>query len=174
MVISNRDAAAILAEARKTIGRTEHVGKPPETGGFGNPAETADFLPPFEDRLERWKREANERAEARECERARSDLAVIERRVTDRVYACLQSQLAAMINDEHKHMVEMLLPELVAALKQSIADDVTIEIERAYKLAMAELRADLNALREALKKIAGDGAIIDLPPLPSWRNKPLN
>jgi hypothetical protein len=31
--------------------------------------------------------------------------------------------------------------------------------------AAADLRADLNALRQAVTKVAGDGAIIDLPPL---------
>jgi hypothetical protein len=36
------------------------------------------------------------------------------------------------------------------------------------------VRADLNALRQAVHKVAGDGAIIDLPPLPSMRGAKLN
>jgi hypothetical protein len=36
------------------------------------------------------------------------------------------------------------------------------------------VRADLNALREAVRKIMGTDAVIDLPPPPSMRGKPLN
>jgi hypothetical protein len=32
---------------------------------------------------------------------------------------------------------------------------------------MAATRADLNALRQAVHKVAGDGTVIDLPSLPS-------
>jgi hypothetical protein len=62
----------------------------------------------------------------------------------------------------------------IAALKRAIADDVTIEIERAYKLAMQEVRADLAALRDAVKQLIGDDTkLITLPPLRS-AGKPLN
>ena len=36
------------------------------------------------------------------------------------------------------------------------------------------MRADLNALGEAVRKTMGTDAAIDLPPLPSMRGKPLN
>jgi hypothetical protein len=42
----------------------------------------------------------------------------------------------------------------------------------AYKIVLIA-RPDTEALREAIKKVAGDSATIDLPPLPSLR-KPLN
>jgi phage terminase Nu1 subunit (DNA packaging protein) len=38
----------------------------------------------------------------------------------------------------------------------------------------ADIRTDLNALRESVKKLAGDGSVIDLPPLPSMRGAKLN
>jgi len=47
-------------------------------------------------------------------------------------------------------------------------------IERAYKLAMADVRADLNALRDAVKKVGVlTGKPIDLPAM-SLKHPPLN
>ena len=73
----------------------------------------------------------------------------------------------ALVDEEHRCLMEQLLPELVAQMRHVISDEICAEIERAYKLAMVDLRANLNALREAVKKV---GVLswepIDLPARP--------
>jgi hypothetical protein len=159
------DAEKIIGQARATLDRVRNIRSPAEP-----------TLPPPDDALTKWKRDAEQReaAAAAETERRRQreregDLAAIEQRVEQRIRATLDQTLAT---ERHYWMTE-LLPELVAALQQRIADDVSVEIERAYKLALADVRADLNALRQAVAKVAGtDDKVLHMPPLRSAR--PLN
>jgi hypothetical protein len=70
--------------------------------------------------------------------------------------------------------MKQILPELVTQMRRAISDGICAEIERAYKLALADLRADLNALRTAVEKVGiVSGEPIDLPAI-SIRHRKLN
>jgi hypothetical protein len=147
-----------MRQAREAIERTAYI----------NPNLEAS-LPPIEDRLERWKREANERAR----EKRENDYRAIERRITSDVLATVRTMIDAAISGARQDHIENFLPEFARQFRDQIDDYVCAEIERAYKLATAELRADLENLRQAIQKAYGaDGTIINLPPLRS--GKPLN
>jgi hypothetical protein len=168
MSYSDEEKQAILQQARETLARTEHVGRVAETS-----LSAVDKLPPLgEDALTKWRREANEREAELARERDHRDLEAIERRVTNNIMASVQLRIDAAIAGARQDHIESFLPELVSQLRQEIEDDVTIAIEKAYKVATAELRADLNALRETVRKVMGPDVVLDLPPLRS--GKPLN
>jgi hypothetical protein len=109
-----------------------------------------------------------EREEHRERE------AAIERRIEQQLRASLTASVQALVAEEHRYMMEQILPELVAEMRHAISDEICTEIERAYKLALIEVRADLNALRAAVAKLGGlSGEPIDLPAM-LLRHPPLN
>ena len=119
-------------------------------------------MPPLEDKLARWKREADEQMAHNERARRERDYQALETRVTERVLATMQG----LVNDEHDYLLKHFLPELLACLRHEISDEITSAIATAYERAFADVRADFDALRQAVKKLAGDeNAIIDLPPL---------
>jgi hypothetical protein len=164
--ISNRDAAAILQQARETLARTSTI----ETRQV---VDDHPILPPIEDRIAKWKREADEQTERKQAERERSNVEVIERRVEQRVRAALQGMIDQAIGAEREHLIDLFLPELVAAMRAEISGEITSAIERAYEKALGNVRADLNALRASIKRLGGDGTILDLPAL-SLRGPALN
>ena len=129
--------------------------------------------PPLEDKLARWKREGTEQMELEQQARRERDARALVRRIVGRV----RDEMAEMI-EQHKQDYLLsengLLPQVLVGLRHEISDEICNAIERAYAKAFADVRADLNALRQAVTKVAGDGAIIDLPPLPSMRGVKLN
>jgi hypothetical protein len=174
MSYTNDEKLEIMRRARETVERLEHLEKRADAAAahFENGA-TVPF-PPFEDRLAKWKREGEEQMERERAERQRRDLEVIERRVTSNVLANVQ----ALIDAEHTYLLEEFLPHMWAEM--TAENEASIKV--AYAEAIADLRADLAALRqavqrngEAIRKFTGagdDDKVIDLPTLRSM--KPLN
>lgn len=71
-----------------------------------------------------------------------------------------------MVEHERREHIEIFLPELLIGLREAISGEITSAIANAYERAFADLRADLNALHQAVKKFAGDDStVIDLPSL---------
>jgi len=86
--------------------------------------------------------------------------------LSDHDWRKLHASLTALVAEEHRCTMEQILPELVTEMRRPISDEICAEIERAYKLALADVRADLNALRDAVKKMGVlSGQPIDLPPM---------
>jgi hypothetical protein len=145
----------VLREARETLDRTATIVAREQ---------------PVEDAGLRWRRKNEQHELEREHERRKNEVKAIERRIEAQVRASLTETFKAIVDEEHKYMVEQLLPELINELKDAIADDVSAEIERAYRLAFADMRSDIQALRDAIRKALGTDAI-DLPAIP-LRSKP--
>jgi hypothetical protein len=124
---------------------------------------------------QRHRREISEQEAERERERRENDYRAIERRVTANVLAAVQGMIDNAIGTARADHVENFLPEFVSQFREELHDHVVNELERAYAKAMDDLRADLAALRQAVKKLAGDDStVIDLPPLASMRRAKLN
>ena len=166
---TDEEKAAILRRAREIPAQPPASERTGDVGASELPT-PSDYLPPFEDRTARWQREGDERMARQEQARRERDYAAIEARITTNVLATMQG----VVDAEHARMVEGLLPEVLFALRQEISDEICTAIESACAKAFADVRADLNALRQAVTKVADDGAIIDLPPLPSMRGVELN
>lgn len=137
---SDEDRAQILEAARAALEATDATLATPRP-------ELA--LPPAEDKLERWRREAREQEERSARERA------APRALTDWEAAQLQrNELAAMV-DEQKDFFLRLLAELTAEIRHEFDQKVAALADE-----LGQLRAD-RTLDRALAK----GDVADLPPL---------
>jgi hypothetical protein len=146
--------AAVLAAGRAAIADVE------ATTALDEPRPEI-VLPPVEDRIAKWKREADEAALARK--RAKADLAEEERQhVTDHEAQRLEPRLVAMVAEQRDFFLR-LLPEVVA------------ELQHRFEQKVAELRAEIGELRadrtldRALAKPDNLSEVIDLPALPLRR-----
>jgi hypothetical protein len=143
--------AAMIAESREMLKRlnderaSARTEVPPDDDPLAN-------LPPPEDRIARWKREANEqtaREEAAAAELKRQQqqteraykLAEVEARLEARLEQTIATRLAA----EREYLGE-LLPAVIVELRKEI------------QTAVGELRAEMN-VRSAHDK----GKVVDLP-----------
>jgi hypothetical protein len=71
-----------------------------------------------------------------------------------------REHFAGLVAAERDYMMQ-LLPELIAQMR----DEISVEIETAYKTAFGLLRDDLDALRRELRKLSGgpSGEVVELP-----------
>ena len=145
---TDEEKAAILAEARATIADIELE-------------LLARHRPPLETSLEGFQRRANERDAARERHKWRSAISGIERRVEAALVSTLTASFGAMVEAEHKYLVDQLLPELF----NTIADSVRDEIKETL---IAELRTDVAAIKKRL----GIEAVTDIPAIPLRQQRP--
>jgi hypothetical protein len=145
---------AILEQARATL----------EQG-----MDEAPYIPPSESQLEAWKRREEQQEAAREKVRKESEVAAIERRIQGQLQALLTDSFKGLVEAEHQYLMEQLLPELFAELRNAIADRVRLEIKTSYKTAVTELRNDVAALKVSLNKLTGNGDVIEHPSLKALR-----
>jgi hypothetical protein len=154
---SDEARAEILASARETIRRTEHI------------AAADPFTRNIPSAADRWRAEQSEKLADDERQKRKADLRIIERalerRVSMRVLGAVQTMINNSIGTARKEHVEQFLPELIAALRSEISEELCGAIEQAYKASHAELLDEVAALRRAVRKINGDDTVLDLPAL---------
>jgi regulator of protease activity HflC (stomatin/prohibitin superfamily) len=121
-------------------------------------------LPPTEDKMERWRREAAEaeerRARAKAEREAEERRARAERTLTETQAAQLEARLVGMINDT-REFVLTVVGEALGEYRIQLVD----EISASYEDAFAKMSATIEALRAELNLLnAADGkGPIDLP-----------
>jgi hypothetical protein len=143
---SPEDRAQIIEAARAAIEGADSV--------LAKPRPQAPW-PAVEDKLAKWKREADEQERRFAAERA------APRPLTDYEAAQLQRAELAGLVDAQKQLVFGVLAELVAELRHDFEQKVAALAEE-----LGQLRAD-RTLDRALAK----GEVIDLPALPLMRKQ---
>jgi hypothetical protein len=115
-------------------------------------------LPPTEDKMERWRREAAEAEERRA--RATAERARAERTLTENQAAQLEARLVGMIDDTREFVLTVVGEALGEYRNELIA-----EVSASYEDAFAKVSATIESLRAELKLLnTADGSgPIDLP-----------
>jgi hypothetical protein len=149
---TNEQRDELLRAARETLERTASI-----------------VARPIEDAGDRWRRKNEEHEREVEHERKKSEVKAIENRIAEELRASLTASFQSLIDAEHQYLIDQLLPELIAAERDAIADDISAAIERAYRVAFVDLRSDVAALRNAMHKALGP---IDVPAIPLRGPKP--
>lgn len=152
---SPEQKAAILAAGRQALADAEATLDKPRP-------ETAASWPPVEDKLAKWKREADEQAASLAAARAES--------LTEWEASRLERRLEQRLDDlvgEQKDLILEIVAGVVAELQDQFA-------ERLDKLAeeIGQLRAEQTIAKAYNKTTGGDvGDVIDLPSLPLMRKR---
>jgi hypothetical protein len=140
---THEDREQIRDAARQAIEDAEHTLDQPRP----------DFVPPVEveDRVAKWRREANEQAERFACARAEpSPLTEWEMAQAQR------DQLSGMVEEQKRFQLDVLA-------------EVIAEVRHEFNLKIAELNVELGQLRadltiaKALAKSESSGEVLDLP-----------
>jgi hypothetical protein len=73
--------------------------------------------------------------------------------VTATVMASVQGVVNSAISAEHARMVELLLPEVLGALRHEISDEICSAIETAYQKAFADVRGLVRLFEEPIVSV---------------------
>jgi hypothetical protein len=157
----DQQIAEARARSRETLAQSER-----ESYTF-----LRDDGPPVEDAGLAWRRDME--AAERERERTLAGMRRQERQQTiDHRMASIEARLEQKLNelleqrlaDERAYLRE-LLPAIIVELRKETGQEIASAIDRAYTEALADVRHDLEGLRQQLKKLGGgpEGEIIDLP-----------
>jgi hypothetical protein len=151
MVMSSKytdeERAAVLAAGRQAIADADAV--------LDKPRPDVQW-PPIEDRVAKWKREADEQAARFAAERREWTLTETE---AQRLEHRLVAQIGAGLGEQKAFLLEVLanvIAEIVAEFESKIAE-LSAEI--------GQLRAD-QTVHRALAKGEPGGDVVDLPQLP--------
>jgi hypothetical protein len=151
---SDQQRDEILAEARTTLARSLTRESERQKDSAAADASLVDHLPPVEDRVAKWKREADEQ-EARFAAERRSEQDRAERECAN----AADLRIAELEDD----VAELAKACAIAtdALEHELAHVTRENLE--LKAALAKTETKLAELELAL---VSTGAVIDLPPLP--------
>jgi hypothetical protein len=155
---TDEDRVRILAESRAALERTAAVKQDLERR-LANPPIIREW------HNDVVRKEITE-AEAKRKQRA-FDSAAMQHSIERNLVAWVRGIVDQAIADERERMIEQLLPEVVVQLREEFKAEAKAAIERAFENGAGEVRADMNALRAAIEKLAATNSatVITLPRL---------